>query len=148
MSTTEKIKKWVIAELGQASAVKAITGSPGPVWTSGDDFPSRTGVYIRADTATRAERFSDTSRFELWCVATVDEQQAFDLMTAVRVALDANAGFSKGWKASPGSLGLRLNSIRIEEEIPPDKMPNPDQKTYWLGVLRYEIKGKDAALPA
>lgn len=146
MSTPEAIKKWVIAEMKASAALVTLVGSPGPVWSAGPELPSRTGVYVRAGRSRRAERFADEARIELWCVHTASEQQCHDLMTRVRLILDAVPGEPKTWGADPSASNLRLNAVLLDEEAPPDEVPAAQNQTYWMGSLTYVIRGKSTAL--
>lgn len=148
MTTPEAVKRWLVAELGASAPLKSLTGSPGPVFSAGGDLPSRTGVYIRMGRSRRAERFSDEPRAELWCVSSASEQACFDIMSRVRLILDAVPGSPKTWAADPANYNLKLRMIVLEEEVPPDQFNPKANQTVWVGSLLYLVKGKDTSLPA
>lgn len=148
MSTTEAVKKWIVAEVGASVALKAITGSPGPVWSAGDDLPSRTGVYVRVPRGRRRHRFGDEVRVELLCVNSVGEQRCHDMLTALRAILDVPMGAVHAWASSPFGSGLRLSGVILDDEEAPDAAVTESGSSVWVGGLVLRVIGRASSLPS
>lgn len=143
--TSLTLKKWLLAELSADPILAALLPSPG-LWSSDEEFPSKTGVYVGMTQQTSPGPWTDGASFRLTCfkvgeTPSLGESGCYDMAQAVFNVLDKQAGLGKDWYVDPATLGLRVKSLLFKTMTSPAR--DGEAATAYRAELLYEFVGHD-----
>lgn len=140
-------KTWIIAELAACTGLRALTGSPGPVWSANDDLPSRTGVYVGTPRGARVQAWADEGRIELHIVSSVSEQHCFNMLRKCREVVNMVPGAPRTWLVNPSTKNLQLKMLRVDDYENPDAATAASGATFWVAKLTLTVRGRSSTFP-
>lgn len=120
MHITEILKRWLIKELTDDTAVSGLVAAHSVAgMENADETPTRPGVYVRVPGGTPTERFLGSIQADIVGIAAT-EAQAFTLLDAVASKFEnRGADLPPAWVVPPRGSGLRISRVKVDRTVTP-----------------------------
>lgn len=138
----EVVKKWIIAEIRDASLDDSvISGTPRVRHAGINDLPSDEGIYIGLNGGSVINRRIADAQEVRVIVVRNSEANAHTNVNNLRDLLVYTPGEPKSWRIDPSAHDLRLYDIAIVSGSQPEASgPN---NPMWRAVMVFNVRGRD-----